>query len=558
MVKEHKVSVVGRYEKVIGTLFKYGFEDIVAHPPFSRFLTNMPEWVAKRDGKLISDYTRYERIRMVCEDLGTTFIKFAQIASNRPDLLPEDLIAELEKFQEHARPVPVDQIKEVLLDAYKKPIHEVFQHFEEVPIASASIAQVHRAVLKTGEDVVLKIQRPGIEDIIEADIAILKQLADIMEKYFPKFHSFQPVQLVKVFEKSIRKELKFSIEANNLQRFTENFKGHKDVYIPKLYPKYTTNKVLCMEYIDGMKCTNLEELKQYNITGPELAIKGINIYFEQVFDHGFFHADPHPGNIFILKDGRVCFIDYGMMGNIQRRDKEMLADLLLNAHNSDVQGLKKALLRFSSDEKAIDQKELEYDIMEFFSEYSNVGIEDIEGEEVIKALNSLFFDYKIRIPSNLLLLMKALVIIEGVGLTLDPRYNILENIHPFVVRLMEKKYSPKKLGSRFIKSLGDFTMLATSLPEDMQDVIKKVKQGKLHIEFEHTGLDPFYHKMDLVSNRIAFSVLIAALIIGSSVLVYADIAPHIYNVSAIGFGGFVIAGFLALRLAWAILKSGKI
>lgn len=558
MVKEHKVSIISRYEKVISTLFKYGFEDVVAHPPFSRFLSNMPDWVAKRDGKLISDFTRYERIRMVCEDLGTTYIKFAQIASNRPDLLPEELIEELEKFQQNARPVPVDAIKVVLLDAYKKPVHQVFRHFEEIPIASASIAQVHRAVLHTGEEVVLKIQRPGIEDIIEADIAILKQLADIIEKYFPKFHSYQPIQLVKVFEKSIRKELKFVVEANNLQRFTEYFKGHPDVYIPRFYPQYSTNKVLCMEYIDGMKCTNLEALAKYGITGPQLAIKGINIYFEQVFDYGFFHADPHPGNIFILKDGRVCFIDYGMMGNIHQRDKEMLADLLLNAHNQDVQGLKKALLKFSSDEKGIDQKELEYDILEFFSEYTHAGIGDIEGEEVLKALNSLFFDYKIRIPTNLILLLKALVIIEGVGLTLDPRYNILKNIHPYVMRLMEKKYSPKKLGSRFIKSLGDFTMLATSLPEDMQDVIKKVKQGKLHIEFEHTGLEPFYHKMDLVSNRIAFALLIAALIIGSSVLVIADIPPHVYNVSAIGFGGFVFAAFLAIRLAWAILKSGKI
>jgi ubiquinone biosynthesis protein len=558
VVKEQKVSIISRYEKVIGTLFKYGFEDVVAHPPFSRFLAKMPEWVSKRDGKLISEYTRYERIRMVCEDLGTTFIKFAQIASNRPDLLPEDLIVELEQFQQHARPVPVEQIKEVLLDAYKKPVHMVFKHFDDIPIASASIAQVHRAELFTGEDVVLKIQRPGIEEVIEADIAILKQLADIIEKYFPKFHSYQPVELVKVFEKSIRKELKFVVEANNLQRFTNNFKGHPDVYIPRFYPQYSTNKVLCMEYIDGMKCTNLEKLAKFGITGPQLALKGINIYFEQVFEYGFFHADPHPGNIFILKDGRVCFIDYGMMGNIHQRDKEMLADLLLNAHNQDVQGLKKALLKFSSDEKSIDQKELEYDIMEFFTEYSHAGIEDIEGEEVIKALNSLFFDYKIRIPSNMLLLLKALVIIEGVGLTLDPRYNILENIHPYVVRLMEKKYSPKKLGARIVKSIGDFTMLATSFPEDMQEVIRKVKQGKLHIEFEHTGLESFYHQMDLVSNRIAFAMLIAALIIGSSVLVYADIPPHIYNVSAIGFGGFVIAGFLAIRLAWAILKSGKI
>ena len=556
MAKNGHISVISRYEKVIATLFKYGFEDIVAHPPFSRFLPKLPDWISTRDGKLITEYTRYERMRMVCEELGTTFIKFAQIASNRPDLLPEELIEELEKFQDHNKTVAWEEIEAVLKSQYALPLEELFTKIDRQPLASASIAQVHLAQLKNGQEVVLKIQRPGIEETIEADIKILKQLSEIFDRYFPQYQSFQPKELVKMFEKSIRKELKFTIEAGNLQRFAANFKNREDIYVPIFFPEFSTDKVLCMEYIQGLKCTDLAAVNAIGMTGPQLALKGINLYFEQVFDHGFFHADPHPGNIFVLKDRRVCFIDYGMMGTVLESDKILLADLLLAVHDRDVEYLKKSLLKFSSNEKAINQKELEYDILEFFAEYSNITLDAIEGEEVIKALNSLFFDYKIKVPSNMLLLLKALVIIEGVGLMLDPKYNIIKNIEPFVRRLIQHKYAPSKISKSLFKSIGDFAALATSLPEDLQAVIKKVRQGKLHVEFEHTGLETFYKKMETISNRISFTLLLVALIIGSSILVIADVPPHINNIPALGFTGFVLAGFFAVRLIWSIWRHG--
>lgn len=549
-------SIIGRYEKVIAVLLKYGFEDLVAHPPFNRFVPKMPDWLAMRDGKMVTEFTRYERIRMVCEELGTTYIKFAQIASNRPDLLPDELIAELQGFQDQVKPVPFSEIKKVLEEELKRPVEQMFSKVESKPIASASMAQVHRATLKTGEIVALKIQRPDIEDTIEADIVILKQLAGIVEHNFPKLQSFQPLDLVNMFEKSIRKELKFNIEASNLSRFAESFEGNTDIHVPRLYPEFCTNRVLCMEFINGVKCTDLKALEKIGMTGPELAIKGINLYFTQVFDHGFFHADPHPGNIFILPDKKVCFIDYGMMGTVVDSDKEMLGDLLLAIYDRDPEALRKALLRFSTDENVIDQKELEYDILEFLSEYTGTSIDQIEGEQVLKALNALFYLYKVRIPPNLLLLLKALVIIEGVGLTLDPKYNIIQNIEPFVRRLLSKKYSPRKLTRGLFKSIGDLTILAKNLPEDLQAVIQKIRQGKLHIEFEHTGLEEFQKSNERISNRLSFSLLLVALIIGSALLVIADVPPYVHNMPAIGVFGFVLSGFLALRLIYSILRHG--
>ena len=553
-------TLIGRYEKVISTLIKYGFADIIAHPPFNRFIPDSRKFIPRREGKAVTDFTRFERMRMVCEDLGTTFIKFAQIASNRPDLLPEGLLSELSNLQDHAPMVPAEEIQAVFIREFHDLPENLFAEFDYAPVASASMAQVHRAVLKTGEEVALKILRPGIGEVIDQDIHILKQLVSLLESHFPEYGSFQPGELVKMFETSIRKELHLKYEANNLIRFRHNFRENPNIHIPAYFPAFSTDRILCMEFIRGIKITDLVSLDGIGMTGPIIAIKGINLYFEQVFEHGFFHADSHPGNIFILNDQRICFVDYGMMGTVLDSDKYLLANLLIAIADKDIRGLKHALLRFGKIEKleeAVD-KEMEYDLEEFLTEYSGISLEDIEGMEVMNGVNRLFFHYKVRVPSNLLLLLKALVMIEGVGLQLDPKYNIIENITPFVRRLLAKKYSPARMGRNIARAAGDMIRLAGSLPEDLMEVMHKIRQGRLHIEFEHTGLDPLYAEMDRVSNRLAFSIVVASLILGSALLVIAHIPPYIYNISALGFIGFVVSGLLALRLAWAILKHGNL
>lgn len=550
-------SLVGRYERVFAVLLKYGFEDVLAHPPFSRILPAAPSWLPMRDGKSVVEFTRYERIRMVCEELGTTFIKFAQIAANRPDILPEDLIRELEQFHDRAPVLPSENIREVLFHELGKYPEDLFEAFDPVPVASASMAQVHRAILPGGKEVALKIQRPGIRQTVDQDIQILYSLAQLIESYFPEYAVFQPRELVRMFENSIHKELRFSLEAGNLVRFQEQFKSNPDIMVPMLYPEYCTDRVLCMEFIHGTKITDLDKLAQFGVYGPDLAIRGINLYYEQVFDYGFFHADPHPGNIFVLNDGRICFVDYGMMGVILDSDKELMANLLLSISEKDVEGLKRALLKFSKQERFENEKELEYDIIDFLASYSSVAIEDIDGSDVMSGLQSMMFKYKIRIPPNLLLLLKALVIIEGVGLVLDPKYDIIKNIEPFVRRLLERKYHPAKLAKGLVKAMGDMTRMAANFPEDFGAVVRKVRQGKLHIEFEHKGLEKLYQKMEIVSNRIAFTLLLTALIIGSSLIIIADIPPKVYNIPVLGFVGFIISGLLAIRLVFSIMRHGN-
>jgi len=555
--KKNTTSTLLRYEQVFAVLIKYGFEDILSHPPLNKVTPQTNLLVPSRNGKKVSQYTRYERIRMVCEELGTTFIKFAQIASNRPDLLPEDLILELEKLQDQAPKVPIDQIHSVLEHELARPLLEVVEHFEEKPLASASMAQVHRARLIGGKEVVLKIQRPGIRETIDADIGILKNIISIIESYFPQYLVYQPHELLKMFEQSINEELSFRMEASNLKHFQKMFRDNDQVFIPAYYAELSTDRILCMEYVDGHKITDLENLSRFNITGEDLAFRGISLYFEQVFEHGFFHADPHPGNIFVMDDGRIAFIDYGMVGTVIDDDKVAFARILLAMYEQDVQGLKKAILKFSTGLSKDKLRELEYDIIYFLREYSSKAIEDIDSDEMMQGLNALFFHYKLKIPSNLLLLLKALVIIEGVGLQLNPRYDIVQNIGPFAQRLLKKKYDPAKMQRELIKSLDDTTSLVRDLPHDVREIIRKIKEGKIHIEFEHRGLGPFTNKLSSSINLLAYALVVVAITLGSSLIITAHVPPIYFNISLFGLIGIGIASIFTLKILNDIRKMRK-
>ncbi len=546
-----------RYRQVLNILIKYGFADVVSHTYFSKLVPTNEKWVPTREGQSVFDFSRFERLRLAFEELGTSYIKFGQIASNRPDLLPQELIDEFEKFQDHVAPIDAALIKETLEANYKQPLEELFADINYSPLASASMAQVHRATLVTGEEVVLKVQRPDIIKNIEADIYILYNMAEFVEKHFPETKSFQPIGLVRMFERSIMKELNFRSEAANILRFQRNFAGNEFIYVPSAYTHLCTKHVLCMEYINGFKVTNLELLKKYDIERSQLALDGINLYFEQVFDHGFFHADPHPGNFFVLPNKKVCFIDFGMMGTIIERDKILLGDMMLSLARRDSKTLIKVLQEFAGGEIQ-NLSDLEYDILDFFEEYPDKSLDEIEPNEVMDGLNHMFFTYKIKIPQNLLLLLKALVMIEGVGLFLDPKYNIIKNMEPYVERLIARKYEPKKLLRDAYETSMEFIETFKALPKDVREVMQKLKAGKVHFDVESPSIDRFNHDFKTVANRIAFAIVVAAMILGSALIIHADIPPHYHNVPVLGVAAFLIAAFFAIKLLRAISKHGKL
>lgn len=553
--KRKSISQLKRTRQVVTVLAKYGFEDIITHPPLNRLIPPSERLIPRRKGKSITTYSRYERIRMVCEELGTTFIKFAQIASNRPDILPEDLIIELTKLQDAAPKVPEKVIKEILENEFGDLWGEMVESFDYTPIASASMAQVHRAVLNGGKEVVLKIQRPDIAQNIKADITILKTLAAIIETYFPKYGVFQPTELVKVFEKSIVKELKFNLEAVNLTRFARQFKNRTDIYVPSLYKELSNKKVLCMEYIEGVKINNFDKLDEMEINRKQLAKQGIDLYFEQIFEHGFYHADPHPGNIFVMKDGKFCFLDFGMMGTITRDDRQLLEDILFAFTGKNAKKLKTIFMKMSDIKTSAFFSTMEEEINDRFSEYSHLTMGEIHLEEVTDMLNLIFFKYKIKFPPNLLLLFKVLVIVEGVGRNLDPDFKAIENLKPYLGKIWKKEFSPKRISQTAMHTAVQLTRLIADFPDDAHDIINKIKEGKLHIEFEHKGLDEFYRKMEITSNRLSVAIVLAALLMGSSLIILAQVPPFIFEtIPLLGFIGFVIAGFVTLRLVFSIWK----
>ncbi len=547
----------GRYREILAVLVKYGFEDIVAHSPFGNLIPKWRRLVPQREGRSIFQYTRYERMRLVCEELGPTFIKFGQLLSNRPDLIPEELTKELRKLQDHVPPFPKDQVEQLIEAELGQPTSELFSHLHLEPMASASIAQVHEAQLHEGQHVVLKVQRPNIRAKIESDLEIMKDLAGIMERNFQEMTVMQPHELIHTFEKTIKKEMDFKTELSNIQKFKENFKDEQELYVPDVYKQYSTRRLLCMEYIHGTKVTDKEELINKGFDLKEIADKGVNLYFKQIFDHGFFHADPHPANFFIMDDKRVCMLDFGMMGHIMPADQDVLGDLLYYTTRQDIKKIAYTVQRMARASDIQESKEFEYDIKEFLDEFMYQSIDEIEISEVIRKMRRILYQYKIIIPRNYHLLLRALGIVEGVGLYLNPEFNIIENLKPYAKQVISRKYHPYRMMLQVISAVQDFTMLGSDLPADIRVLIDKLKKGTLQIEFEHRGLEQLYHTFDVVSNRIAFSIVVAALIIGSSLIVLSGIPPIVYNIPLIGLIGFAISGLLALWLLIAILRRGR-
>jgi ubiquinone biosynthesis protein len=553
--EEEKTPYFKRYREILKILVKYGFEDVVAHTRFKAL--NWRQFLPDRDGVPAMDYTRYERIRLACEELGPTFIKFGQILSNRADIFPKDLIVELEKLQDKVPAVSFDILKPKLEREYGKKLEELFAEVNEKPLASASIAQVHKVKLKSGETAVLKIQKPSIRRSVAADIEIMRDLAKIVEKNFPESAVMQPVELVNTFEKAIRREMNFITEATSMKRFTKNFAQDARVYVPRVHDDLTTAKVICQEFVDGKKLSDVVAIKEAGLTPKDAAKMGLDLYFIQVFDHGFFHADPHPGNIFIMPDGRLSFIDFGMMGTLTPEDQFTLGDLMYYIYVQDVKKLADTVQAMSKGALIQKRDEFEQELRDFLEEAHTTSISEVEMSDIIEGLRKVMYDYKIQISSNFHLLMRALIIIEGVGLTLFPDYNLMEEVQPYARKIMAKRYNPKELLKRFYSSVQEVGELALDLPNDVREILQKIKQGKLHVQFEHQGLDPLTHNLNEVGNRISFAVVVAAMILGSAIVIHAKIPPMYHGIPLLGIVTFLLAAFFAFRLLHSISKHGK-
>lgn len=533
-----------RLREFVGTLIKYGFGDVVISSPLAKLVSE-----EKRENATIFAGSRATRIRMVLQELGPSFIKFGQVLSNRQDVLPQDLIDELTCLQDNVMPLDFKTVRDIIEKELKKPLEQIFARVNEQPLAAASIGQVHYAMLYDDTEVVIKVQRPNIKAAIESDIEVMYDIAKLAEQWINEIKHFQPTELVKTFEKAVHKETNFLTEAANQERFRKDFAHEPNIHVHKLFKPYCTEKLLVMELVRGTKITNIEKLKEWGIDTSDIAMKVIDLYFKQIFDHGFFHADPHPGNIMIMPNGKVCFLDFGMVGRIPERDRKHIADILIGASRHNAGMIIKAILAISKQRTMQNTSELENDLQEMIDEFSSRPMTDIGMGDFGNRLFRLIADYRIPIPTDYMLLIRALIMLEGTGQKLNPDLNVLENASPYSQRLVEEKYTIGNIFDATKQSSLDVLL-------DMRQILAQAKEGELKIRLEHESWKQFSMRLDRYTSRISFSIVLSSLILSSALLAHSNVPPYWNGVPILAVSTFAASGTLGLWLLYTIFKKG--
>jgi ubiquinone biosynthesis protein len=550
---------IRRYNQVISVLVKYGFEDLVSYMNEKKRFAFIRRLLPKKIYASALSLNKWEKMRLVCEELGPTFVKFGQVLSNRPDLLPADFIREMEKLQNNVPPIKGELAVAVLENELRKKTPELFNWFESEAFASASMAQVHRAELKSGEKVVLKIQRPGIEEIIKSDIRMMYYLAEVFSKRIPSLKSFDPVGLVRNFEESIIKELDFIHESVNVQRFRNNYMQdsgeEQHVHSPSVYPAYTTGKVLCLEYIEGIKITDFEKLKEGELDRRVIAKRLVHAYFNQVFKYGFFHADPHPGNLLILPENVICFLDYGMMGSINRKDLEALGSLFLSVKSKDSRRIIRSIQQLSDTSIIRNYRELDNDINEFVQNYTFRAVHENELSSMMLQLKDIIVKHGLKAPTHFFLLIRSMVTVEGLVKQLDPDLDIEKVLRPYLLKLAAKHYNPVQFAKRVFNSVYEMGMYLDEFPRDIRNAMRRINSGEINVDLRHKGIDPMVHTFNRVGKQLISAVILAGLLIGSSQMIIHKVQPLWGNTSWWGVIGISFAALIGLGMIKDLRKG---
>ena len=545
-----------RYSEILGVGIKFGFGDLVNSLRVEQYVDLGRKVIFRGRKEKIESLTRAVRLRMVLEELGPTFIKLGQALSTRPDVMPADFVAELSKLQDEVPPFPSEQAREILEKELEAPVWEVFSSIDPKPMAAASIGQVHRARLKTGEDVVVKVQRPGIRKTIEVDLEILMHLAILMERHLEGWALHRPTSVVEEFGRTLEAELDYGSEAGNMERLAAMYADDPRVYVPTVYRKTTTAQVLTMEFVMGIKADNIKELEAAGYDLTQIASLGAELVIDQTMKRGFFHADPHPGNLLILPDHVICFLDLGMMGHLSRRSRENIADLALGVVRRDPAAMVGALLRLTEWDEEPDTQALERDVIGVVDRHFNRPLKELSLSDLLQQTFNLAFKYQMRVPPDLLLLIKALSTIEGVASRLDPNFDLIEKAAPFVRQVQMEKYNPHRLAEDFLDYALEIKDILRYMPGEVRQLLRIARKGKLRIELEHEGLEELRLTQNRTNNRLSFAIVLAALIISSSVIVHAGIPPTWHDIPLIGLAGYLVAGVMGFWLLISIIRRG--
>jgi ubiquinone biosynthesis protein len=543
----HLARNANRVREILTVLSKYGLADWV-----SRLDLDFAKGLFKgRDGAGLAELTRETRIRLALNDLGTTFVKLGQLLSTRPDLIGPALAKELSKLQDN---VPADSpgaVRATIERELGQPLCDLFTEFEEPPLASASIAQVHAARLKTGQLVVVKVQHNAIEARVRIDLDILVALAELAEKYLPEFGQYRPRATAAEFQRMVLRELDFGREERNLQQFAGNFANDTSVRFPAPYPELSTGRVLTMDRLDGVKIAEPERLQALGFNLEEVARRGAEVFLEMIFRDGFYHADPHPGNLVVLPGGVIGMLDCGMVGRIDDKTREEIEDMLLAIATGDAMHLTTILMRLGSVPPDVDQPRLRTDISEFLSYYSGRPLDQLDLGKALTELIEIVRNHRIVLPPGIALLLKVLVMLEGTSRLLNPHFNLTELMRPYQQKILWRRFSPTRHLQKFQRLYHEWEHLGEVLPRGVADLLQQVQRGNLSVHLEHQRLAPSV-------NRLVLGMLTSALFLGSALLWSTEVPPLLSGASVFGVLGCGVSLVLGLRLLWAIKKSGHL
>jgi len=551
---------IKRFAKILRVLTKHGFGFLLQRMPLRQWMPFIGKM--KKEARLDESQPQSQiarRMVMALEELGPTYVKFGQILSNRPDLLPPEYIEELKKLQDRVAPFESEKAIRIIESEFARPLTETFKNFETPPFASGSIAQVHYAKTLDGTEVVVKIKRPGIDAVISSDLIILYRLADLFERYVPEIAALNPKMLISEFERAIREELDLLAEASHTAKFSRNFEGDRILRIPRVFWEYTTRRVLTLEKISGIKVSDAEALRSMGIDPRKLARDLLRIFLDQYYKSGFFHADPHPGNILAAPDGTIGLIDFGTVGHLDYDLKSSLAATLLAVINEDVEAVLEIYEELGVVTRYADAQELKPEIMGLIDKYYGMPVENIDLKQLFNEFIGISRRHNIMLRRDFVLLGKSFVSIASTARNLDPKLDSAEIIEPYARNLIRQKYSPRHIQRLLQSSFANVAGFIKKGPRNLSLLLSKIINNEVEIAFRHENLDKLITEMDRSSNRLSFSILIAAIILGSSLIILAKVKPFIFgDISLLGVIGYLLAGILGMGLAVAILRSGRL
>ncbi|MBU3736124.1 MAG: ubiquinone biosynthesis protein UbiB [Methylobacterium sp.] len=545
-----------RLREIAGILIHYGWGDIVARLGLGNLTERAGNLLRPKRSDEVMHLEPAVRVRLALQELGPTFVKLGQVLATRVDIFPPNWIAEFSKLQDSVPPEPFEALLPELEKTLGRSPFEVFKELNTEAIAGASIAQVHLARLQDGTPVVLKIRRPNVRARIDADLRLLAHLARLLESEMPESRRIQPGKIVAQFAKSLRSELDLALEGRNTDRFARNFADDPDIIFAKVHWEFTSEQMLVMEFIDGIPGNDLDSALLSGLDLKKLGARGADAVLKMVLIDGFFHADPHPGNVFYLPGNRLAIIDCGMVGRISVERRNQIADLLAALVSRDIEALRDILIAWAGD-VPIDDAKLAADVDELIFNYESAPLKHVRFGVLLSDLTTVMRENHLTVPPDLTMLFKALITLEGLGRQLDPDFQIVHHLTPFVKKVIVDRYMPKSLAKRGWRNFRGLFALASDLPRDISRLLREARRGRLKIDLDLKRLDHFGHQLDHSTNRLTLAMVTSALIIGSSIVMTVKGGPTLFGLPAFGFLGFFVASVFGIALIISIMRSGR-